>query len=100
MNRPSFDASSDPTPDHAAEAKSCSGREDVRTSRQREIQSPDALENQRPFLGIHFKCCKTYGRIYRNRDRYVYEGRCPKCRGVLTVPIGPEGTDSRFLSAQ
>ena len=72
-----------------------------RRSYQCDVQPSDADQgNLRAFPGIHFKCCKTYRRIYRIHHRYVYEGRCPKCRGLLTVPIGPGGTDSRFLTAQ
>jgi hypothetical protein len=98
MNPPSFDASSDPhREDSARSAESFAGSVDRRGD------SPlgDSSGDQKvPFLGIHFKCCKTYGRIYRSPLRLVYEGQCPKCRGSLTVPIGPGGLDSRFLSAQ
>jgi hypothetical protein len=53
----------------------------------------------RPYLGVHFDCCGTYARIYRNRDRTAYEGRCPRCLGRLRVPIGRNGTDARFFRA-
>lgn len=60
--------------------------------------SPQSRE-PRPFLGIRFECCQTYGRIYRNQQRTAYEGKCPRCFGRVTVPIGSGGTSSRFFSA-
>ena len=53
----------------------------------------------RPFLGIHFECCQTYARIYRNRDRSAYVGACPRCGKTVRVPIAPSGTSSRFFKA-
>ena len=105
MNQPNFDASSDP---HRKAGKGDAPRASAATgasaaagaSQRRENEVVSTADGKVPFLGIHFKCCGTYGRIYRNRERYVYEGRCPKCRRLLTVPIGPGGLDSRFLTAQ
>ena len=98
MNRPIFDASSDPRRQDSAASAEAVGDSAGRGTMQGTGASPS--EQKVPFLGIHFKCCKTYGRIYRSPLRLVYEGHCPKCRGLLTVPIGPGGLDSRFLSAQ
>lgn len=102
MNQPNFDASSDPhrdpTPTGPAESLEASLPLDRGETNGGAASS--AADGKVPFLGIHFKCCGTYGRIYRSHLRYVYEGRCPKCRRLLTVPIGPGGLDSRFLSAQ
>jgi len=55
---------------------------------------------KRPFLGIHFKCCNTYSRIYKNNTGTAYEGRCPKCGAIVRVPIGSEGSSSRFFVAE
>ncbi len=54
----------------------------------------------RPFLGIFFECCHTYGRIYRNAEASAYEGRCPRCGAEVRVPIGPDGTQARFFAAR
>jgi hypothetical protein len=54
----------------------------------------------RKFLGIHFACCNVYVRIYRNKDRTAYEGRCPRCGKLVRVPIGNQGTSSRFFVAE
>ncbi len=53
----------------------------------------------RPFLGIRFQCCRTYGRIYRNDAKTTYTGKCPKCFARVTVPIGSGGNTSRFFNA-
>jgi hypothetical protein len=53
----------------------------------------------RPFLGINFQCCQTYGRIYRNQTATKYEGQCPKCRAKISVPIGDGGSGARFFNA-
>ncbi|WDQ18235.1 hypothetical protein [Rhodopirellula sp. P2] len=55
--------------------------------------------NPRPFLGIQFRCCQTYGRIYRNDQRTAYRGGCPKCGARVEVPIGSGGTNKRFFTA-
>ncbi len=54
-------------------------------------------EGARPFLGVHFAACRIYGRIYRNREGTAYEGRCPRCGRPIRVPIGAQGTTSRFF---
>lgn len=54
----------------------------------------------RPFLGIFFRCCRVYARIYKTRDGSAYEGRCPKCLGKVRIKVGAEGTDERFFIAQ
>ncbi len=59
----------------------------------------DRKRRNRPFLGIQFRCCRSYGRIYRNVAATAYEGHCPRCGSRVKVPIGPGGKDSRFFSA-
>jgi len=53
----------------------------------------------KPFIGIHFKCCGIYCRIYRNKAEDAYEGACPKCRKRVKLPIGSGGTSNRFFEA-
>lgn len=54
----------------------------------------------RPWLAIHWKCCHTYSRIYRNTAGTAYVGRCPTCGKPLRVLIGEGGTDARFFEAR
>jgi hypothetical protein len=54
----------------------------------------------RPWIAIHFKCCRTYTRLYRNRAGDAYVGHCPKCGAHTRAAIGPGGTDQRFFTAE
>ncbi|MFK8110902.1 MAG: hypothetical protein AB8B91_01795 [Rubripirellula sp.] len=78
MDQPAFDASNEPGNSNDSNS---AGRE------------------SRPFLGIRFKCCRTYGRIYRDPAKAAYVGNCPKCRARISVPIGSGGTSTRFFNA-
>ncbi len=49
------------------------------------------------YLGILFKCCGVYGRIYQNSDKSAYVGRCPKCLRTVKIKVGEGGTASRFF---
>ena len=51
----------------------------------------------RPFIGVHFKCCGVYQRIYRSNDGLRYEGRCPKCARQVRFLVGQGGTDDRYF---
>lgn len=45
---------------------------------------------RKPFVGVLFKCCNVYSRVYRNA-RGDYAGRCPKCLRPLVMA----GADSK-----
>ena len=72
-------------------------REQFRRARDKNGGDEDAA---RKFLMVHFECCNTYGRMYRNRDQTQYVGRCPKCGARVTAKIGPGGTSHRIFRAQ
>ena len=58
------------------------------------------MPEKKKFLGILFECCNVYRRIYINKEKNAYEGRCPKCGGEVKVLIGSDGSDSRFFTAK
>ena len=62
-------------------------------------EKPKNIE-KRKYIGVHFECCQTYTRIYINRDKTAYVGRCPRCQRSLNVRIGDEGVETRFFRAQ
>ena len=55
--------------------------------------------DKKNFLGIHFRCCNIYTRIYKNRENTAYEGHCPRCGKKVHVPIGKNGSSARFFEA-
>ena len=60
----------------------------------------DGATGGRKWLGVHFRCCNTYGRLYRDAAGSQYTGRCPRCAVEVQVPIGEGGTDRRFFEAR
>lgn len=62
--------------------------------------APSGSPGSKPFLGVLFRCCNQYARIYRRADLTAYEGKCPRCGKKLRVPIGSGGTGTRFFNAQ
>jgi hypothetical protein len=64
------------------------------------MTEPAGKRDVRKFLGIYFKCCSVYGRVYQNKEKTAYEGFCPTCRRKVNVPIGEGGSSARFFIAQ
>ncbi|NIA16168.1 MAG: hypothetical protein GWP08_19065 [Nitrospiraceae bacterium] len=54
----------------------------------------------RKYVGVMFKCCHVYTRIYLNKAGTAYTGKCPKCAAKITLKVGAGGSDSRFWTAQ
>jgi hypothetical protein len=61
---------------------------------------PQAASQHKPFLSVWFRCCHSYGRMYRNKDGTQYEGRCPKCGAGVHALIGAHGTARRTFIAE
>jgi hypothetical protein len=53
----------------------------------------------RKYIGVHFRCCNIYYRIYRNSNATAYEGYCPKCHKKVYIKIGESGVQNRFFEA-
>lgn len=60
----------------------------------------EELPSARRFLGIHFACCGVYSRVYLDRKRTAYAGRCPRCASPVRFEIGPGGSDARFFTVE
>ena len=54
----------------------------------------------KPYIGMHFKCCNVYCRIYLNHDGTAFRGNCPKCAQPVRVKAAPGGGKSRFWTAE
>lgn len=55
--------------------------------------------NKRPSVGIYFRCCRVYSRIYLNRQGTAFVGWCPKCAAKIEMKVSPTGSTSRFFLA-
>jgi hypothetical protein len=53
----------------------------------------------RLFIGVHFKCCNVYARIYRAAADAFYSGVCPKCAARVRAAVGADGTTARMFTA-
>ena len=57
---------------------------------------------KKEFIGVTFKCCNVYARIYLNAEGTAFEGICPRCyRKKITIKVVEEGgSKSRFFEAE
>ncbi|MFT3787942.1 MAG: hypothetical protein QM770_17530 [Tepidisphaeraceae bacterium] len=56
---------------------------------------PETEQPGKKYIRVFYACCKTYNRVYANRDGSAYEARCPKCGRSMRFAVGPGGTDQR-----
>lgn len=54
----------------------------------------------RPHIGVVFRCCRIYSRIYLNRKGDAFVGWCPKCAGKMEIRVSPTGSRERFFTAE
>ena len=53
----------------------------------------------RPFVGVYFRCCHIYSRIFINKQKTAFVGWCPKCAAKIEMKISPTGSTERFFFA-
>ena len=53
-----------------------------------------------PFIGISFKCCNVYSRIYLNKKGDAFVGWCPKCATKAKVNVSKSGNKNRFFTVE
>jgi ssDNA-binding Zn-finger/Zn-ribbon topoisomerase 1 len=56
-------------------------------------------KKSKEFVGVIFKCCNVYSRIYINAKGTAFIGKCPKCGAKLEAKISKEGSSHRFFIA-
>ena len=53
----------------------------------------------RKYIGVNFRCCGVYSRIYYSEARKGYFGYCPMCHRRVNVRVDPDkGIDARFFN--
>ncbi len=87
-------------PDYILDLTSApSAAESLTASAQPADSGAASAAKSRPFLSVHWKCCQTYSRIYRNTAKTAYKGHCPTCGKSVTATIAEGGVNSRFFTA-
>ena len=58
--------------------------------------------NKKKFIGITFKCCNVYSRIYLNTKGTAFEGICPRCykKRIEVKVVQKGGETSRFFEVE
>lgn len=66
-----------------------------------QVEKPDKDETSRkPFVGVHFRCCNVYARIYLNAAGTAFVGWCPRCaRKKAEITVSASGSSTPFFSA-
>jgi len=61
-------------------------------------KSKDKERKPRPHVGVIFRCCKIYQRIYLNKKGDAFIGYCPKCSAKMEIVVSPYGSKSSFFT--
>lgn len=55
---------------------------------------------EKPFVGLHLRCCNVYVRAYANADQSAFVARCPRCGSPVKIGIVDEGgATGQFFAA-
>jgi hypothetical protein len=58
------------------------------------------VPQQRQFVGVMMKCCRTYVRAYLNVQQDAFVGWCPRCAAKVEIEaVEDGGSTSRFFEA-
>lgn len=60
----------------------------------------EASASTKRWLGVFFRCCHVYGRMYRREAESRYVGHCPRCLAEVSARVGEGGTSRRFFFAE
>ena len=52
---------------------------------------------KKDFIGVTFKCCRVYARIYIDKTRTSFIGWCPRCGAKMEVQISAHGSKQKFF---
>src|SRR5690606_16899439 len=64
------------------------------------MTTPPKLPEERPFLGVHLRCCNLYARLYLNAAKDACVGWCPRCAKQVRADVVAEGgSTGRFYEA-
>jgi hypothetical protein len=61
------------------------------------LKQNKSKRKKREFVGVIYKCCNVYSRIYINKKRTAFVGWCPKCGARMEFIISPKGSKSKFF---
>jgi hypothetical protein len=64
------------------------------------LEEKDKKPQKREFIGVIYKCCHVYSRIYLNKKKTAFVGWCPRCGAKMEVFLTPTGSNSRFFVAE
>ena len=64
------------------------------------MKTPGDKPAPRPQIGIHFKCCNVYARIFLTKDETAYAGNCPRCARAIRIRTAEGGEPSRFWTVE
>jgi hypothetical protein len=57
-------------------------------------------DSEKPHIGVIFKCCRVYARVYLNKKGDAFVGWCPKCARKMEIKVSPCGSKERFFTAE
>jgi len=64
------------------------------------LEDKDNKRKKQEFIGVIYKCCNIYNRIYLNKKKTAFVGWCPRCGTKMEVFLSPTGSNSHFFVAE